>query len=85
MDGPARPHVLSFDLRRGAPGAGLVAAGAETSHSPVSCLVALSAMAAVARRRLRQVADVFGERLPILERSHTSGIQASPAEAGLSL
>ena len=35
MDGPARPHVLSFDLRRGAPGAGLVAAGAETSHSPL--------------------------------------------------
>jgi hypothetical protein len=35
MDGRARPHLLSFDLRRAPQGAGLVAAG-RTSHSPLA-------------------------------------------------
>jgi hypothetical protein len=36
IDGCARPLLLSFDLRRAPQGAGLVAAGGETSHSPLS-------------------------------------------------
>ena len=34
-DGRARPLLLSFGLRRALQGAGLVAAGGETSHSPL--------------------------------------------------
>ena len=36
IDARARPLLLSFGLRRAPQGAGLVAAGAETSHSPLS-------------------------------------------------
>ena len=35
MDGRVRPLLLSFGLRRAPQGAGLVAAGAKTSHSPL--------------------------------------------------